>query len=211
MYNEFSVDKQFRDRLITEYGTGYFEINLDTLFLKYSFSSIRENMLNQVLPKINAATTVMKYHGYQSGRSEELNQALEDFYKQVRISVYGTDPIKSEAMTAVATIKEVQKLASIAFITLRPVLMFKELITGTFKNVSYAFTKVYGDDSFSIQDLTTAYNKVLFSKAQSPFDFNIVDNLNQRYGIANMDINNIVRKTKVDRFGVFKFFSDNLY
>lgn len=31
------------------------------------------------------------------------------------------------------------------------------------------------------------------------------------YGIANMDLNTIVNKTKTDRQGLFKFFSDNMY
>lgn len=211
MYNEFNITPAFREKLISEYGVNYFETNQDTLALKYVFSSIRENILNQVLPIINAATTVMKYHGQQSGESETVRKAMDDFYKQLRLSVYGTSPIKGEIAEPIAAIKKVQQLSSVMMITLRPALMFKELIAGTIKNVSYAWTKVYGNDSFTQKDLAAAYNKVLFSKAQSPVDFTIVDNLNIRYGIANMDINGIIRKTKTDRFGLFKFFSDNLY
>lgn len=62
-----------------------------------------------------------------------------------------------------------------------------------------------------MSDLKSAYDKVLFSKAQSFQDFTIVDELNSLYGIANMDINNIVKKTKTDRSGMFKFFSEHLY
>ena len=211
MYNEFNIAPEFREKLINEYGVNYFEVNQDTLALKFAFSSIRENVMNQILPIINAATTVIKYHGQQSGDSESVKKAMDDFYKQLRISVYGASPIKGEIAEPIAAIKKVQQIASIMFITMRPALMFKELITGTIKNVSYAWTKVYGDSSFTQADLTAAYGKVLFSKAQSPVDFTIVDNLNIRYGIANMDINGIVKKSKTDRLGIFKFFSDNLY
>lgn len=62
-----------------------------------------------------------------------------------------------------------------------------------------------------MSDLSTAYNKVLFSKAQSPIDFTITDNLNLLYGIANMDLNNMVTKSKTDRAGLYKFFSEHLY
>lgn len=211
MYNEFNIAPEFREKLINEYGVNYFEINQDTLALKFAFSSIRENVMNQILPIINSAATVIKYHGQQSGDTEAVKRAMEDFYKQLRISVYGVSPIKGEISEPIAAIKKIQQMASVMFITMRPALMFKELITGTIKNVSYAWTKVYGDNSFTQADLTAAYGKVLFSKAQSPVDFTIVDNLNIRYGIANMDINNIVKKSKSDRLGLFKFFSDNLY
>lgn len=211
MYNEFSITDDFRDKMIAEYGTQYFETNLDTMALKMVFSGIRENVMNDILPTINAVMTQMKYHGSMSGKSDEMKKALDSFYDQLKVSVYGVEPIKGEVAEPLKVVKQFQKLASVMYITFRPALMLKELITGTFKNVSYAWTKVYGDDSFTKADLKSAYSKVLFSKAQSPFDFNIVDNLNIHYGIANMDLNTIVHKTKTDRQGMFKFFSDNMY
>lgn len=138
MYNEFEIDDDFRKKLIVDYGVNYFEINQDTVALKYIFSAIRENVMNQVLPVINAATTVMKYHGYQSGDSEGIKDAMDDFYKHLRSIVYGVSPIKGEIMEPIAVAKRFQKLTSVMFITMRPALMFKELITGTIKNVSYA-------------------------------------------------------------------------
>lgn len=211
MYNEFNMGAEVREKLISEYGVNYFEVNLDTILLKYSFASIRENVMDEVLTIINSAMMALKYHGYKSGNSKELNEALEDMYKQFRISIYGVEPFKGEITEPLAVVKQVQRLASIAFITMRPVLMLKELITGTIKNVSYAWTKVYGDDSFTISDLSAAYNKVLFSKSQSFQDFNMVDELNLLYGIANMDTNSVVKKSKTDRSGLFKFFSEHLY
>lgn len=211
MYNEFNVSKELREKLIAEKGVEYFEVNLDTVMLKYAFSSIRENVMNEVLPLLNSAAMVIKHYAYQTGKYNEVKDTIEDFYKQLRISIYGVNPIKGELSEALGVVSKVQKVASIAMITLRPVLMMKELIAGTFKNVSYAWTKVYGDNSFTMKDLSSAYNKVMFSKLQTPMDFTIVDNLNIRYGIANMDINNMVKKSKVDRFGAYKFFSEHLY
>lgn len=211
MYNEFKMDENLRKNIITEYGVNYFETNLDTLLLKYAFASIRENVMDKVLVIINSAMGVLKHYGYQAGISKDMEAALDESYKQFRIAIYGIEPFKGEVTEALAVVKQVQKAASIMFITMRPILMFKELITGTFKNVSYAWTKVYGDSSFTISDLASAYNKVLFSKMQSIGDFTITDNLNQLYGVANMDTNSMVKKTKADRSGLFKFFSEHMY
>ncbi len=211
MYNEFNMGEGVREKMISEYGVNHFEVNLDTILLKFAFASIRENVMDDVLTVVNSAMMALKYHGYQSGNSKELNDALDDMYKQFRISIFGVEPFKGEIEEPLAVVKQVQKAASIAFISLRPILMMKELITGTIKNVSYAWTKVYGDDSFNISDLKSAYDKVIFSKAQTFQDFTLVDELNKEYGIANMDINNMVKKTKTDRSGMFKFFSEHLY
>lgn len=211
MFNEFDLSVDRRDEMIAEYGVEHFEINLDTLMLKFAYASIREKVMDEVLVRVNSALMAMKQFGNYSGNSKEINEAIEEMYKLVKIQVYGIDPFESEVKEPLAIAKQVQKMASIALITMRPILMFKELITGTIKNVSYAWSKVYGDDSFTIGDLTEAYNKVLFSKKQSVNDFNMVDNLNILYGIANMDTTAIVRKSKTDRTGVFKFFSEHLY
>lgn len=56
-----------------------------------------------------------------------------------------------------------------------------------------------------------AYNRVFFGAIQQSEDFNIVRELNRMYGIANQDINAMTKRTKVDRKGLFKFFSEHMY
>lgn len=211
MYNEFSMDENFRTRMITEYKPEYFETNLDTLLLKYSFASLRENIMNKVLTNVNVAMGVLKFQGYTSGTSEETEKAIKEMITQVKISVYGINPIEGEIVDTLSIFKQVQKVASIAMITLRPVLMMKEVIAGIFKNVSYSYTKVYGDDSFKEKDIVEAYKQVIWGKNQTVAGFTLIDHLNNLYGIANTDINTIVTKTKTDRMGLFKFFSEHLY
>lgn len=138
MYNEFGMDKSLRERMLTEYHPEYFEVNLDTILLKYAFASLRENTMNDVLTLVNSAVMSLKYHAAISGQSKDIDEAVQDMYKQFRIAIYGVEPFRGEVADALAVTKQIQKAASIAFISLRPVLMFKELIVGTFKNVSYS-------------------------------------------------------------------------
>lgn len=91
-------------------------------------------------------------------------------------------------------------------LALRPALMMKELVVGQIKNASYAWSKVYGEDSFTMEDLTKAYELLI----ASPSNFDINSELNTEYRIANRDLNQIVDKTKIDRFGL-NFASNLLY
>jgi hypothetical protein len=65
MFNQFDFQEseENRHKLIEQYGSEYFEVNLDTIALKYAFETIREKQFNAVLPTIYSAITVMKYHG----------------------------------------------------------------------------------------------------------------------------------------------------
>jgi len=107
--------------------------------MKYAFSRLQTDQFNNLLPNIDSAVTVMKFHAYQTGQTEELRKALEDFYKQINISIYGRSPLEGqEVEDTVVIIKKLQRIASLMALAVRPALMIKELLVGTLKNVSFA-------------------------------------------------------------------------
>lgn len=59
--------------------------------------------------------------------------------------------------------------------------------------------------------MNKAYEKVIFNGKQTGVEFGINQNFNLLYGIANMDVNNVVKRSKVDRKGALKFLSEHLY
>lgn len=211
MTNEFKVGENKRDELIHEYGVDYFEINLDTILLEHRYAAITENVMNRVLQTVNALAVCLKLNAYSSGKIEESTESFKNLYKQIRISVYGSNVIDEGMQDVIGGIKHLQKMASILFITLRPLLTMKELIAGTFKNYSFAYSQIWGDQSFKVEHMNKAYLKILFNKNQTGVEFGINQNFNLLYGIANMDVNNVVKKSKVDRRGLLKFFSEHLY
>lgn len=209
MYNRFDSQesKEFRDYLINNKGVNEFEVNLDTLVLKYAFENLRESYFNEVLPKLDASLEVMKFYGWQSGKSEETEKALENFFDQIKISIFNVSPVKGkENEQFFSLVRSAQKATSVMVLALRPVTAIKELIVGTIKNTSYAWSKIYGDDSFDGKDLAEAYQLLTTSKE----DFSLIWELNDEYRIANRDMNQIVDKTKVDRHGL-NFFSNLMY
>lgn len=209
MFNQFDFQESAENRhqLIDKYGADYFEVNLDTIALKYAFETIREKQFNAVLPTIYSALTVMKYHGWQTGHGAETEKALEDFFDQMKVSLFDVSIIKGkEAEEALNIVKQVQHITSLMTIALRPTMMIKELVVGGIKNASFAWSKIYGHDTFESADLTKAYG--LFFKGQE--DFNKIMELNNEYAIANRDLHEVVSKTKVDRYGL-NFMSNAFY
>lgn len=209
MYNQFkNTDDNYRLSLIEKYGVNAFEVNLDVIGLKYAFENIREKHFNTVLPNIHSALTVMKFHGWSSGKTKELTEALEDFFNQMKTAVYGQSLVADkEGAEALAVIKKVQKISSLMAISLRPALLIKELLVGTVKNTSYAWSKIYGDDSFNSEHLAKAY-KLVLDPSKETYSLNEAINLQMRF--ANQDLNHIVDRKKVDKFG-FNFLGENMY
>lgn len=209
IHNQYDMgnDIEFRTQLLEKYGVDYFEVNLDAIATKYVLEHMREKYLNSVMLDIHAALTVIKFHGMRTGNVKEVTEALDDFWDQIKISVYNTSIIEGEGRDAIALVKKAQRVASLMSIALRPMLMAKELVVGLYKNASFAFYKVYGDTSFGEEDLLFGYTSIL-DPTQETYILNRA--LNESYRIANSDLNQIADKKKYDRFGV-NFLSDNMY
>jgi hypothetical protein len=208
MYNRFDNQEsmEYRAHLIETYGVGNFETNLDTIVLKYAFENLRENYFNKILPVIDSSINTLKFYGWETGRTAEVEKALEEFDNQIKLSIFNISPVKGkEYEQALALVRAAQRVTSLMVLAFRPITAIKELVVGTIKNTSFSWSKVYGDDSFGASDLTEAY-KLFFSKD----DYSLIWELNDNYRIANRDMNQLVDKTKVDRHGL-NFMSSFMY
>lgn len=209
IHNQYDLkdDIDFRNSLIEKYGTEHFEINIDTIASKYLLEHIREKYLNSIMLDIHSAMTVLKMHGSKTGNIKEIEDAMNDFWDQMKLSVYNTSIIEGEGRDLIAVIKKAQRVVSIMTIALRPFLLAKELTVGLFKNSAFAFYKTYGDDSFGESDLMKGYMTVLDPTSDT---YILNDAINLGYRIANSDLIQLANKKKYDRFGL-NFLSDNMY
>lgn len=209
VHNQYDLgnDTDFRNEMIEKYSPAHFEINIDTIASKYVLEHLREKYLNAVMLDINAGLTVLKFHAWQTGNIPELEKALNDFWDQLKISVYHTSIIEGEGQDAIALMKRARQLTSFMTIALRPLLMAKELTVGLYKNVAYSYFKVYGDESFGEEELMFGYSKVLAPTQES---YMLNGALNMEYRIANMDLYQLTSRKKYDRFGL-NFLSENFY
>lgn len=209
IYNQYERgnDLEGREKIIEKYTPGHFEINLDTLVLKFMLESLRTKYLNNVMLDISSAVVMLKTHAGSTGRVKELEEALDVFWDQIKLSVLNTSIIEGEERDLLALARKAQRVASLMVIALRPVLLAKELTVGFYKNASFAFFKTYGEDSFGEEDLLKGYSEILNPTQES---FIINDSINATYRIANYDLNQVVDKKKVDR-GALNFLSDKLY
>jgi hypothetical protein len=141
MYNQFDFQESETNRqnLIEEYKIPTFEINLDVIALKYALENIRESIFNRILPKIYAGMELMQYYGWQTGKTKEVEQALEEVMNRLNISVFDKPILKDhEGEKTLSIAKEVQHYTGMATMALRPFLMLRELLVGTIRNASYA-------------------------------------------------------------------------
>jgi hypothetical protein len=209
IYNQYErgYDLDSRTELLEEFTPAHFEINLDTIALKFMLESLRTKYLNSVMLDITSAIVVLKTHASTTGHIKELEEALDVFIDQIKLSVLNTSVIEGEEKDILALARKAQRVASLMVIALRPLLLAKELTVGMYKNASFAFFQTFGEDSFTEENLLQGYSEILNPSEES---FMINDSINATYRIANYDLNQVVVKKKVDK-GALNFLSDRLY
>ena len=200
MSNRFRMSKQARQSMLKNHPTNYWEINLDKIVLDFEKEYIQENAINKVLPTIQSALLTLKFNAEQSGKN--IDNALEYFFDQVKSSIFNESLISEEMQDPLKVVEIAKKALSYSALALRPSLLIKETIVGTFANVVRAATGVYGVNSFKLEHLTQAYKIMMGLDSKFSTKFNIANAIDHVYAISNMDINQLVDRTRADRAGV---------
>ena len=108
-------------------------------------------------------------------------------------------------------VEVLKKALSYTALALRPALLVKETVVGTFANIIRAATGVYGENSFKIEHLTKAYSIMMGLEHSFSTQFNIVNAIDHVYAVSNMDINQLVERTRADRAGIASGIKKHLF
>lgn len=209
MINPLRLSSNRRIEMLEKWGPSYFETNLDTINLNVAFNYIREKEANKVLPAIHAAITNIKLLGIN--QKVDLTPQVEFLYKRLKSDLFGETLIHEESKDALKVVNVVKQVQSALAIALRPVLTVKELIGGLVRGFSRALTEVYGENSFKGEHLWDAYKIFLGADNKFTKDINIIDALNNAFGLIDRDINSIVDRQKFDRTGILGGTSKFMY
>lgn len=189
-----------RAKMIEERGTNYFDLNLDTIAHRVAFNKIRKQTFDLILPTINAYMWWIKLIGKK--QNSDVSKQLEYIINQIKLAIFDEPLINDEEKTIAKGLVFARQLSSISMLAFRPALLAKEMTIGVLKNFSAAALGI--NEEFGSKEMTKAYTKLLTIDNKFNDEFNMIDRLNQWYGMGNMDINSIAKKIQTDRWGVSK-------
>lgn len=189
-------------------GDKYYEINLDILAHRYVFNKIRKNIMDNVIPLINDYMWNMKMRAGIA--NEDISNQLDYITKRLKVAIYDTTIINKELQDPAKLIHLFKRATSFGTLALRPALLVKEAIVGTYRNVEMALTKPFGDQ-IDMKSYKDAYQEMFSLDNKFSTKWNLWDALNNTYGIANLDVNQADKKFQTDRRGIMMGLSPWLY
>lgn len=195
--------------LITRHGEGFFEHNLETLVLKYTFASEVEQQMNNVFPIIKAAMI----HLSTQGMSQNITFAkdtewLEDY---VKAKIFNKSLINDKYRGFAEASNKLMGIASKLTLGFSPMQFSYQMLDGLWKDISVAWRKPMGDRSFGFNEFKKAYINILQEFKYGTAGQTKPELLNELYGINDMDMNTYVDRIKSDRHGLLNFTSSWMF
>lgn len=186
-YNKFkaSETEQGRERLMKN-GKNFFETNVQNLVIDYIHKFIQEQEMNKMLIKTKGILLYLKIKGDEENDRENLNKYVQHIEDYLKVSVYNQSTMRPTSQKIEATLRPVRKAVSAAYIMLNPIAAVRDTISGFRSNLIRSLTKFRTDIDAS--DVLWAYQYVLRKASMSAMTIDLLDKLNAKYLISNINV-----------------------
>lgn len=206
-YNRFKVSdpdrsgrpKRGRERLLQNYGKDYFETNLQNLVIDYSYRNLQEEEMNKMLIRARGILLQLKLTGVREG-DEKFANTIKHIDDYLKTAVFNRSIMEEDSKRIISVIQPLRKAVSTAYIAASPVAAIRDTFGGFLSNVVRTMTKYRTD--VDAKDVMWAYQFVLRQGVHSAMSIDLLDKLNSKYLISNINIEQQQEGYKTNRGGI---------
>lgn len=196
-YNSFRQGQTEKGRkrlnaLMQKHGPDYFETNLQNLMIDYIHKYIQEEEMNAMLIKTRGILLYLKLKGMkeipaegssESNKYQELIERIDDY---VSVAVYNKSIIHKDWQEWEAKIRPLRKMVTKCYITNNPTGFVRDILGGILSNFNASIFKYRTDVNAS--DVAWAYQFVLRNSTLSTMNIDLLEKLNMKYLISNINV-----------------------
>lgn len=201
MTNMFDRSNESREVIIAEKEKDYFEHNLETLLLKHEFAYTTKKHMDRVFPMIKAAYVHLLMQGeFQNTTFVKDLDYAKNYIKAIVKNQHINEDLQSEMFTELG--RNIKKITSFTALAFSPIQMY-QFIQHLWTDISLSIRKPDGSNSFTKQNLFSAFKYVykdLMHYSNTPTKVQL---LNEVFGVNDMDMNTYVDRVKTDQGGIF--------
>lgn len=207
MLNRFDLsdhNQSTRTELLQSQPLSFWETNVETIVLSFEEAYIRKEVLDAVLPIIKSIRFITEAFGDQAGINTKENvKFLDDYLKQ---AVFNRSILSDEEKVFSGYLKKARVLTSTLMIAGNVVAPIRDTMEGVWKAMNMFIRASAGEQlGFGKADYLWAVKTLLGDNIKSINMVTVCEALNQRFGIANMDINILAKRARSSKTGLFNF------
>lgn len=204
IFNRFSIsdtDKNGRLELLEEHSTDFWERNLETVVAKYIYAHIRKKHLDKALPIIKGIRLAGLVYGHQTNFDmEAFDKYIDDYLKS---HIHNQSLLDKEMKSLLSYIGPVKYLGSVLALGFNVNQLAKNTIEGLWQIPGRMMTKFFaGKDIFNKEDYIKAVGLLISDSGDFVQRVTLIEALNQRFRIQDMDANRIAEKIISNKAGL---------
>lgn len=207
-YNRFRIaeptisgqPRKGRQRLFETYGKDYFETNLQNLVIDYSYKNLQEEEMNKMLTRAKGILLQLKLTGVRENDTDKFAKAIKHIDDYLKTAVFNRSIMEESSKRIIARLQPLRKAVSTAYIAASPIAAIRDTFGGFLSNVVRSMTKYRTD--IDAKDVMWAYQFVLRQGVHSAMTIDLLDKLNSKYLISNINIEQQQEGYKTNRGGI---------
>lgn len=207
-YNRFRIaeptisgqPRKGRQRLFEMYGKDYFETNLQNLVIDYSYKNLQEEEMNKMLTRAKGILLQLKLTGVRENDTDKFAKTIKHIDDYLKTAVFNRSIMEESSKRIIARLQPLRKAVSTAYIAASPIAAIRDTFGGFLSNVVRSMTKYRTD--IDAKDVMWAYQFVLRQGVHSAMTIDLLDKLNSKYLISNINIEQQQEGYKTNRGGI---------
>lgn len=209
VYNPYTrsfINMKEREAFIADKGVGFFETNLENIFVDFLSQQVKTDEFNKLLIRIKGIELALRLKGVDEGNQEEINHTVKAIDDYVSVNVYNKTIMGKNAQQLEAWLTPLRRLVSTVYIGANPVAAIRDTLQGLQENFLMAAIKYQTD--INVKDVAFGYATVF---KEGVTDLSMMNKLNQfniKYGFSNFDAANVAERLKSGRTGLMNI--DNM-
>lgn len=212
MFNRFErseADNESRQELLHSQNVNFWETNVENILLNYEYAFIRKEVLDRVLPIAKSLRLVTEAYGDLTRTDTKENVAyINNYLKQ---AAFSRTILSEEEKSFVGSISNMRQLTSFLMVAGNLCAPIRDVWMGVWKTIGLYVADTWGaGKGFSKQSYAKAMGIMLKDNIKSMAGITVCEALNQRFGIANVDIHVLAQRAKSGKTGICNF-KDKLY
>lgn len=176
-----------------EHDINFWERNLELLYSKFLYASIRKKHLDRALPVIRSLRIVGQVYGKQTQTEmKNFDKYIDDYLRSHVHNVSILDPEEKQFSAFVAPLKFMASTLALGFNVNTGI---RNLVESTWKIPARISSKFYAPgDSFTKEEWMQAMQLLVMDSVDFTQNVTLFEALNQRFRIQDMDANRIAEK-----------------
>lgn len=201
MKDQFSRNKDQRNRYISENGIDYFETNVENLLIDRMFSAIQKEKTNRMLLGTKALLLQLKILGENSGFQESFNKQQKYIEDYIHLNVFKKPIIESGLSQRIVGIGQAIR-SDVTFLNLAGNIISaaRDVENGFMENYLRTCSKFLTDINSS--NMSKAYAYVVRNGSMDAMKITLLSKLCVRYRLSNTDTARIAERLKTNRQGL---------